>query len=204
MHLLRKILAVYVLLMVSVFVFLPISANAYSVNLSSFESGLGSTGRIYGSDLNPNNPFPYVFCLNESAQVYVPGNYYAQNVTLTGNELIAAWLMNNYGNKTFTAAGLNSVESGVIVQNAIWSVTNQKVAWTTGTYYNLAQSLIAAVPTTDLSYLQSSYARMNLFTDANFTNRVQDQIRTVPVPAAVWFLGSGLVGLIGIRRRFVS
>ena len=28
------------------------------------------------------------------------------------------------------------------------------------------------------------------------------QVSTVPIPAAVWLLGSGLVGLIGIRRRF--
>jgi len=27
-------------------------------------------------------------------------------------------------------------------------------------------------------------------------------IRPVPIPAAVWLLGSGLLGLAGIRRRF--
>ena len=34
-----------------------------------------------------------------------------------------------------------------------------------------------------------------------------DQIVTfsqIPIPGAVWLLGSGLVGLVGIRRRFVS
>ena len=28
--------------------------------------------------------------------------------------------------------------------------------------------------------------------------------RVVPVPGAVWLLGSGLIGLVGIRRRFLS
>jgi hypothetical protein len=28
-----------------------------------------------------------------------------------------------------------------------------------------------------------------------------DNLNAVPVPAAVWLLGSGLLGLIGIRRR---
>ena len=29
-------------------------------------------------------------------------------------------------------------------------------------------------------------------------------ISTIPIPGAVWLLGSGLIGLVGIRRRFVS
>jgi hypothetical protein len=32
----------------------------------------------------------------------------------------------------------------------------------------------------------------------------QDQLVVVPVPAAVWLLGSGLLGLVGIRRRMSS
>jgi hypothetical protein len=29
-------------------------------------------------------------------------------------------------------------------------------------------------------------------------------VTTVPVPAAVWLLGSGLIGLVGIRRKFTK
>ena len=57
------------------------------------------------------------------------------------------------------------------------------------------------MPNTELLYLQSSYVRMNLSTDSSFDNQVQDQYRAVPIPAAAWLLGSGLLGLVGIRRK---
>jgi hypothetical protein len=41
--------------------------------------------------------------------------------------------------------------------------------------------------------------------DTNFYNadaRVYAKFAPVPVPAAVWLLGSGLIGLLGIRRKF--
>jgi hypothetical protein len=31
---------------------------------------------------------------------------------------------------------------------------------------------------------------------------VSQELTVVPVPAAVWLLGGGLIGLLGIRRRF--
>jgi hypothetical protein len=37
--------------------------------------------------------------------------------------------------------------------------------------------------------------------DLEATLELPDQFEAVPVPAAVWLLGSGLIGLIGIRRR---
>jgi hypothetical protein len=179
-------------------------ANAYQVYLSSFDAGLGSTGRIFGNDgptLNSGTPFPYVFCIDEITNVIVPGSYYAQNVTLTNSELQAAWLMKNYGNTTYP--GLTYVQTGIVVQNAIWSATGQKMH-VTDDYLSIANAMVSAASTADLSGLASSYARMNLFTDAGLTNHVQDQIRPIPIPAAVWLLGTGLVGLIGIRRRFTS
>ena len=197
----KRNMALYVLLIASFVVFLPISANAYLVELSSYDSDLGSTGRIYGNDLNPKTPFPFVFCIEKPATVYVPGQYFAKNVSLSDAELKAAWLMKNFGNATY--GGLDYVKTGIVVQNAIWAVTLQTPNIATE-YLGFVNRLVTLAGSADLSDLRSSYARMDLFTDANFTNHVQDQIKTVPVPAAVWLLGSGLIGLIGIRRRFTS
>jgi hypothetical protein len=38
--------------------------------------------------------------------------------------------------------------------------------------------------------------------DPNFLR--QDQLVVTPIPASIWLIGTGLLGLIGIRRRFTS
>jgi hypothetical protein len=53
----------------------------------------------------------------------------------------------------------------------------------------------------------SSIDTVRFFTDGllqtYFTGRTFDdvQISTVPIPSAIWFLGSGMIGLVGIRRK---
>jgi hypothetical protein len=112
--------------------------------------------------------------------------------------------MKTYGNSAYGIYGSSTFdyrETGIVVQNAIWSVTGQNTDFSSGKYYDLAQYMITQLPSSDLSGLTSSYVRMNLFKDQNFSIHVQDQIRPVPIPGALWLLGSGLVGLVGIRRR---
>jgi hypothetical protein len=53
----------------------------------------------------------------------------------------------------------------------------------------------------------SSAAKGQLYTAGMFTvlsNGTLEQLPTVPLPAAVWLLGSGLLGLAGVGRRRIS
>ena len=42
---------------------------------------------------------------------------------------------------------------------------------------------------------------INIHTDAFPSGEIRGQVNVVPVPAAVWLFGSGLLGLIGVARR---
>lgn len=196
--------ATMMLIIALFFVFLPLSANAYTVYLSSFQSGYGSTGEILGTA--SGNP-TFFLCMEHDVNVQVPGTYYARDLTLSGQlQLKAAWLMDQYAPSLRGAYNGNSLlATGVGVQSAVWSVL-------TGTLYGdstvqaIANAMLTTLPGTidgsTASYLQSHYAYVDLYTNANLTGPVQDLIRPVPIPAAAWLLGSGLFGLVVIRRRF--
>lgn len=189
------------LLLIAAFVaFLPISANAYQVNLTSFQSGYGSTGEIYGYLYGDTAKTTFFHCMQQAAQVLVPGTDYANDLNLTDDsQLRAAWLMDNYA---YSLKGVltnyNPLQTGVAVQSAMWHEL-------TGNWYGdatiqaLANTLISKIPNTDLTYLKAKYVYVDLYT-AN-GDAVQDLIRAVPIPAVVWLLGSGLVGLVVIRCR---
>ena len=42
---------------------------------------------------------------------------------------------------------------------------------------------------------------INIHTDAFPSGEIRGQVNVVPIPAAAWLFGSGLIGLIGIARR---
>jgi hypothetical protein len=52
--------------------------------------------------------------------------------------------------------------------------------------------------------MSGRYALLDIYNNSSMTVQYQSQLAPVPIPAAVWLLGSGLVGLIGIRRRIRS
>ncbi|SEL93466.1 VPLPA-CTERM protein sorting domain-containing protein [Syntrophus gentianae] len=52
----------------------------------------------------------------------------------------------------------------------------------------------------DVNVLDNSYGNAQF--ETNVANWVADSGPVVPIPAAVWLLGSGLIGLFGLRRKF--
>ena len=208
----RKI--IICLLVIAAFVsFLPLAAHAYTVNLTSFQTDGITSGEIYGSGTRENgeSTSPFFFCLETQVNVGVPGTYNVTETTLTDNFLRAAWLMNNYS-PTWNGAysGYNFLQTGEAVQYAIWKTIGETLPVAPSAVITLADTLFSLAGTQSLeslTYLQSSYYRMNLTTLAGAP--VQDLIgggpsRVVPIPAAVWLLGTGLIGLVGIRRRMVK
>ncbi len=57
------------------------------------------------------------------------------------------------------------------------------------------------IPSGTLDYLHTAALGFTLPTGVSFTSASNQFLTAVPVPAAVWLFGSGLLGLVGVARR---
>jgi len=165
------------------------------------------------------------FCIEEN-EYFTPGQTYTYSLSdmakfnafdtshgydpLKGGDPLSigtAWLYNEFTKGTSGAlaaiydfnntSGLRNADAGQF-QIALWALENEVAAPTNNIYLNLVTTTL----------------HTNVYADANgaygikainvFQNGVacQDQLVKTPIPSAVWLLGSGLVGLIGIRRKY--
>lgn len=110
--------------------------------------------------------------------------------------------------------------SAGLLQEAIWSLmnqsqpfTNQPVNSSTNSFYSLASTTLGANLLNANNGQYNVYV-LNLYTDPSHTTEAQDQLvlagpldepnvppSPTPIPAAAWLLGSGLMGLLGLKRR---
>jgi hypothetical protein len=227
---LKKIL--FVLLIVMFMVPATVMAATVKIYGGSYQSGRGGEFTVQGLDgagsadvmhwaagysaatKNQSNP-PSIqtFCL-EYGETFSYGtiyNYSLNTAALNGGvgpagdeiSIGTAWLYNAFSKGTlegYFTGGDRTTQAGLL-QNAIWYLEGEIGDQALNPYF----TMLAGEGITDpFANANGAYGVRALNLTDSSGNRAQDQLVKVntPVPPTIWLLGSGLVGLVGLRRRF--
>ncbi len=143
--------------------------------------------------------FRYIYPRTSYPQTYVndEGNIYGKLLPHAGQ---VAWLLANYGTG-------GQGDQAVALQAAIWNVVHGSSVYRIDRAYygegsavvTLYDNMLAALGTGDVSeFLWITPGRNTYFGKVFYQGLVGDP---VPIPGAVWLLGTGLVGLAVLRRK---
>ncbi|MHB8741628.1 MAG: VPLPA-CTERM sorting domain-containing protein [Sulfuricaulis sp.] len=169
------------------------TANAWAASLTvDGVSGwqLPTTGPVNGSSFNYN--LSYNGSTDYGYNISAPGSVYPGS---TGSEM-AYMFYNTLGNKAFCDTSGSCPQAG-------WGLTNA------GPFSNVQSNLYWSgtvyAPNTnnawdfyfDKGYQDATVKGLNAYAWAVHPG----DVAAVPIPAAAWLFGSGLLGLIGVARR---
>ena len=202
----KKVFVCVMSLLIGLFMAPAAKADVVAGDSIVITQGVG--GANYGGSFNvaENGTLQFSsFCLERNEYFY-PGQTYQVTSITTGAinggisggnpdqlDTRTAFLFNKWSTGQFahTAANANAL------QLAIWALEGEWSTALSGTaldYYKMSEAAIGS---------GSLYGVMvmNLWGPIpGGVGNAQDMLIQTPVPAAVWLLGSGLLGLIGIRR----
>lgn len=118
-----------------------------------------------------------------------------------------------------TVMGISAADAALAVQLVVWEIANENYGNGVNQYaYNLGTGFLQVTSAAANALTQANawlgalnnswnklndvYAIINKVTPGqDFVVQVTDPNQVVPLPAAVWLLGSGLIGLVGLGRR---
>ena len=206
------------------------SGAELAVDLGSFNSHTTSSGisdTSFSNTVSLSSAFPGYSASQLNVSYYV----FNSNTGLgnTGYWVVGtdeSGLTNRAGGKSGTTTAFNNLTTYYNSMSGCSSVTSGAVSSESSSYWALMMKYGAAsggfdnyLPTgvfTEATLPSSGYVDQYLYyfpynNSANagveiadirtFADGHTEVIPTVPIPAAVWLLGSGLIGLVGIRRR---
>jgi len=169
-------------------------------------------GSVDPSYLN-GAPLEYLYCADIFTTVNVPGTYPNTAVNNAGdiygkplnNAGQVAWLLSNYG-----TAGQGA--QAYALQAAIWHVIFEGTGTTiaidpgnsTAQEVNLYNSYLAALGSNTGNVSQFDWITPGTLDSNGQLVQYQGLVGapSVPLPVPIFLLGSGLIGLVGVRRRF--
>jgi len=169
---------------------------------------------------NTRNTFQS-FCLelNETIKPNTTYNVAISNAAMSGGvggatngadpiSLGTAWLYSQFAkgtleNYNFAGTVAERKASAFDLQYAIWWLEDEKAYNPANIYIQAAIAMFGDAATAKADSLGAyNVMVLNLTDDAG--NLFQDQLVVVPIPSAIWLLGTAIMGLIGVRRRFTA